>query len=57
MLERENGNEKYPGFELYSVIAKDIRDAIPEMQISHMLFKQFENKDTKVQNSLQYIVF
>ena len=57
VLERENGNEKYPGFELYSVIAKDIRDAIPEMQISHMLFKQFENKDTKVQNSLQYIVF
>jgi hypothetical protein len=56
VLETESGDEKYPGFDLYAVIAKDVRDAIPEMQISNPIFKEFELKDCKLfpQN---YILF
>lgn len=56
VLETVTGDEKYPGFDLYAVIAKDVRDAIPEVQISNPIFKNFELKDSKVSVN-QYIVF
>jgi hypothetical protein len=57
VLEAENGDEKYPGFELYAVIAKDVRDAVPEVQISKPIFKHFEIRDSKNINVHRYIVF
>jgi hypothetical protein len=57
VLETENGDEKYPGFELYAVIAKDVRDAVPEAQVSKPLFKPFEITDLKGVHVQKYIVF
>jgi hypothetical protein len=44
VLETENGLEKYPGFNLYAVIAKDVGDAVPESQISKPIFNRFTLK-------------
>jgi hypothetical protein len=41
VLETENGQEKYPGFNLYAVIAKDVMDAVPDQQISKTIFNPF----------------
>jgi hypothetical protein len=57
VLETENGDEKYPGFELYAVIAKDVRDAVPDAQFSKPLFKPFEITDLKGIHVQKYIVF
>jgi hypothetical protein len=56
VLETATGDEKYPGFDLYTVIAKDVRDAIPEVQLSNPMFKEFELKDPKL-TVQQFIVF
>lgn len=39
MLETEHGKERFPGFELYSVIASEVKDAVPEKQLNHVAFK------------------
>lgn len=41
VLETEEGYEKYPGFDLYSVIAKEVGDAVPEEQFKKDIFKPF----------------
>jgi hypothetical protein len=50
VLETEQGHEKYPGFDLYVVIAKEVVDAIPEAQVSKPIFKPFECKDFTTQS-------
>jgi hypothetical protein len=57
VLETESGAEKYPGFELYAVIAKDVQDAVPEAQVSKPIFKSFEITDMKGIQIQQYIIF
>jgi hypothetical protein len=57
VLETESGAEKYPGFELYAVIAKDVQDAVPEVQVSKPIFKPFEVTNMKELQIQQYIVF
>jgi hypothetical protein len=39
VLETEHGKERFPGFELYAVIASEVRDAVPEKQLNHVAFK------------------
>jgi hypothetical protein len=41
ILETESGEEKYPGFELYSEIAATVGDAVPESQIGKPMFQTF----------------
>jgi hypothetical protein len=41
VLETESGKERFPGFELYSVIAAQVKDAIPENQFNSAAFKKF----------------
>jgi hypothetical protein len=41
ILETETGEEKYPGFELYSEIAATVGDAVPESQLGKGIFQQF----------------
>jgi len=41
VLEFESGKEHYPGFELYSVIAKEVKEAVPEQQLGKPIFKNF----------------
>ena len=45
ILETEHGHEKYPGFELYSVIAATVHNAIPEEQLNKKMMNVFLLKD------------
>jgi hypothetical protein len=47
ILETESGEEKYPGFDLYSVIAQEVGGAIPEEQFKKEVFKHFQFKTNK----------
>ena len=42
VFETEDGDEKYPGFELYSVIASSVHGAIPSDQINKKIFSEFK---------------
>jgi len=56
ILYKNDGDERYPEFKLYKMIARSIHNAIPEKQISNELFQQFIitkksiNKKTKILN-------
>lgn len=39
------GEEKYPGFELYSIIAEKCHNAAPESQLGRALFQVFQTKE------------
>jgi len=41
VLEMESGKERFPGFELYSEIASEVRSAIPNDQFGKPVFQQF----------------
>jgi hypothetical protein len=41
VLETDTGDEKYPGFDLYAAIAAEVKDAIPDAQITKPVFQQF----------------
>jgi hypothetical protein len=54
VLEEEDGEERFPGFDLYEEIAKNVKDAVPKDQFKHSLFKAF--LDTKIPDGIQPIV-
>jgi len=41
IYEKENGEEKYEGFDLYIRIAQDVHNAVPKDQIHKPIFQQF----------------
>jgi hypothetical protein len=41
VYERADGEERYPGFELYVRIAADCRQAVPRVQLEHAAFQKF----------------
>jgi hypothetical protein len=41
ILENERGQEKYPGFDLYTTIAAEVKDAVPAEQFGKDIFKEF----------------
>jgi hypothetical protein len=41
ILETEFGEEKYPGFDLYSTIATEAKDAVPSEQFKKSIFQKF----------------
>ena len=41
ILEKEDGREKFPGFDLYIEIAHNVNDALPRLQFAHPAMKQF----------------
>jgi hypothetical protein len=41
VYEDEEGEEKYPGFDLYTVIARSVHDAVPREQVRKPVFEQF----------------
>ena len=45
ILETEDGHEKYPGFELYSVIAATVHSAVPKEQLNKKMMNVFLLKD------------
>lgn len=44
VLEEEDGEEKYPGFDLYQVIAATVNSAVPEDQLKKGVFTPFQWK-------------
>ena len=41
MYKGKNGDERYPGFKLYKMIARQVHDKTPEMQLNRVCFKAF----------------
>jgi hypothetical protein len=42
VLYKSNGKERYPGFKLYKMIARNVHKHIPEDQLQHKLFYSFQ---------------
>ena len=42
ILYKKNGEERYPDFKLYKMIARIVHNHLPETQFSHACFKQYE---------------
>ena len=41
ILEKQDGSEKFPGFDLYIEIAHHVKDAVPRLQLTHPSMKRF----------------
>jgi hypothetical protein len=41
VLYKKNGDERYPNFKLYKMIARTVHKHIPKSQLKHSIFKQF----------------
>ena len=41
ILYKKNGQERYPDFKLYKMIARTVHNHTPEAQLEYNLFKQF----------------
>lgn len=48
VLYKRNGDERYPGFKLYKMIARNVHRHTPEEQLSFSLFSQFETSLKKL---------
>lgn len=46
ILENRSGEEKYPGFDLYIMIAQKVHKAVPKEQLKLPIFQQFMSKET-----------
>jgi len=51
VLYKNNGDERYPNFKLYKMIARTVHKHIPKSQLKHSIFKQFVCKG-KLPNKL-----
>jgi hypothetical protein len=47
MMYKANGNERYPDFKLYKMIARNVHNHVPSKQLERKEFKQFliDNKN------------
>ena len=50
ILYKKDGEERYPEFKLYKMIARTIHNAIPEKQLDHELFKKYIISKKKLNN-------
>lgn len=56
VLYKKNGEERYPNFKLYKMIARTVHEHTPEAQLAYPFFKQFLVKDAKEMNDAATIV-
>uniref|UniRef100_A0A6C0J0U4 Protein kinase domain-containing protein n=1 Tax=viral metagenome TaxID=1070528 RepID=A0A6C0J0U4_9ZZZZ len=54
ILYKKNGDERYPNFKLYKMIARTVHNNTPEDQLKKDIFKQYIYKDTIIPN--QFII-
>ena len=47
ILYKKNGEERYPDFKLYKMIARTVHNHLPETQLKHPIFKIFEIKHSE----------
>jgi hypothetical protein len=48
---KKNGEERYPGFKLYKMIARTVHNHIPAMQLRRSVFQQFVVKKKKLKGN------
>ena len=51
ILYKANGEERYPDFKLYKMIARNVHNHLPHMQLSNPLFAEYEFPKKKVKSS------
>jgi hypothetical protein len=64
LLYKNNGDERYPDFKLYKMIARHVHNHTPQLQLERPEFKQFiteetseiQNKKEKTQNNIIIII-
>jgi len=52
ILHKKNGEERYPGFKLYKMIARNVHNHTPEKQLNRKIFKQFLFKPENMKKNL-----
>jgi hypothetical protein len=52
VLYKKNGEERYPDFKLYKMIARTVHNHIPETQLSKPIFQQYITKDLHPQSMI-----
>ena len=50
ILYKKNGEERYPDFKLYKMIARTVHNHTPEAQLKLLFFSQFEISNKKIGN-------
>jgi hypothetical protein len=50
ILYKKNGEERYPDFKLYKMIARTVHNHTPEAQLKLLFFSQFETSNKKIGN-------
>lgn len=45
VLYKKNGEERYPSFKLYKMIARTVHNHVPESQMKHPFFNQFQTNE------------
>lgn len=48
ILYKKNGEERYPDFKLYKMIARTVHQHLPENQLKHPIFKDFEISNSQL---------
>ena len=51
VLYKKNGEERYPDFKLYKMIARIVHNHTPEKQFSHACFKKYETNTNENENA------
>ena len=57
ILYKNNGEERYPEFKLYKMIARTIHNAIPSEQITHELFETYITSKKKINKNQKILNF
>lgn len=52
ILYKKNGEERYPGFKLYKMIARNVHNHTPEKQLNRKIFNQFLFKPENLKKNL-----
>jgi hypothetical protein len=52
MLYKKNGDERYPNFKLYKMIARNVHKHTPQAQLKYPLFKKFEIPRDKLSTTI-----
>jgi len=50
VLYKKNGDERYPNFKLYKMIARTVHNHRPEEQLKHQIFKLYELSNSELEN-------
>jgi len=55
ILYKRNGDERYPNFKLYKMIARLVHDKTPQSQLALPVFQQFETPKVDAKSKLMNI--